>query len=58
MRTDDLFFDPSGNRNELFSGGIIFYPNNPKRIWSVDKIGKTIFYYQRELNKRFMKVVT
>jgi catechol 2,3-dioxygenase len=52
------FFDPSGNRNEVFSGGFIYYPDNPKRLWSVDKIGKAIFYYQRELNERFMSLVT
>jgi catechol 2,3-dioxygenase len=52
------FFDPSGNRNEVFSGGFIYYPDNPKRVWSVDMIGKAVFYYQRELNERFMSVVT
>jgi catechol 2,3-dioxygenase len=52
------FFDPSGNRNEVFSGGFIYYPDNPKRVWSVDKLGKAVFYYQRELNPRFMSVVT
>ena len=52
------FFDPSGNRNEVFSGGFIYYPDNPRRVWSVDKIGKAVFYYQRELNERFMSVVT
>ena len=52
------FFDPSGNRNEVFSGGFIYYPDNPRRMWSVDKIGKAVFYYQRELNPRFMGVVT
>ena len=52
------FFDPSGNRNEVFAGGFIYYPDNPKRVWSMDKIGKAIFYYQRELNERFMSVVT
>ena len=51
-------FDPSGNRNEVFAGGFIYYPDNPKRIWSIDKIGKAIFYYQREVNERFMSVVT
>ena len=51
------FFDPSGNRNEVFSGGFIYYPDNPKRVWSMDQIGKAIFYYQRELNERFMSVV-
>ena len=52
------FFDPSGNRNEVFSGGYIYYPDNPKRVWSVDQIGKAVFYYQRELNPRFMSLVT
>jgi catechol 2,3-dioxygenase len=52
------FFDPSGNRNEVFAGGFIYYPDNPQRIWSMDKIGKAVFYYQRELNERFMSVVT
>jgi hypothetical protein len=42
------FFDPSGNRNEVFAGGFIYYPDNPKRVWSMDQIGKAIFYYQRE----------
>jgi catechol 2,3-dioxygenase len=52
------FFDPSGNRNEVFSGGFIYYPDNPQRVWSIDNIGKAVFYYQRELNPRFMSVVT
>jgi catechol 2,3-dioxygenase len=52
------FFDPSGNRNEVLSGGFIYYPDNPKRVWSMDKIGKAIFYYQREVHERFMGVVT
>jgi catechol 2,3-dioxygenase len=52
------FFDPSGNRNEVFAGGFIYYPDNPKRVWSVDKIGKAVFYYERELNPRFMNIVT
>ena len=34
------------------------YPDNPKRVWSIDQIGKAVFYYQRELNERFMSVVT
>ena len=52
------FFDPAGNRNEVLSGGFIYYPDNPKRVWSMDKIGKAIFYYQREVHERFMGVVT
>ncbi len=52
------FFDPSGNRNEVFAGGFAYYPDNPTREWSADEVGKAIFYYERELNDRFMGVVT
>lgn len=52
------FFDPSGNRNEVFSGGYHFYPDNPLRVWKASSVGKAIFYYERELNDRFMTVVT
>jgi catechol 2,3-dioxygenase len=52
------FFDPSGNRNEVFAGGYDYYPDNPTRKWSMDQAGKAIFYYERALNDRFMGVVT
>lgn len=52
------FFDPSGNRNETFSGGYDYYPDNPRRVWSADQAGKGIFYYEREVSERFMKVNT
>ncbi|MCW0182656.1 MAG: catechol 2,3-dioxygenase [Zavarzinia sp.] len=52
------FFDPSGNRNEVFSGGYQFYPDHPVRTWTTDEVGKAIFYYERALNDRFMTVVT
>ncbi len=52
------FFDPSGNRNETFSGGYDYYPDNPRRVWSADEAGKAIFYYERQLNDRFMTVNT
>jgi catechol 2,3-dioxygenase len=52
------FFDPSGNRNEVFAGGYSYYPDNPTRIWTADEIGKSVFYYQKELNDRFLGVVT
>src|SRR5690606_38882507 len=50
------FFDPSGNRNEVFSGGYTYYPDNPTRVWSADQLGKGIFYYERELNEAFLSV--
>ena len=52
------FFDPSGNRNEVFAGGYTYYPDNPTRTWDETQIGKGIFYYERTLNEAFLSVVT
>lgn len=52
------FFDPSGNRNEVFAGGYIYYPDNPVRVWDENELGKGIFYYEKQLNERFLTVVT
>ena len=52
------FFDPSGNRNEVFSGGYIYYPDSPTLTWTMDELGRAIFYHIRELNERFMTVMT
>jgi catechol 2,3-dioxygenase len=52
------FFDPSGNRNEVFSGGYVAYPDRPTVNWTPEQLGKGIFYIQRELNERFTTVLT
>lgn len=52
------FFDPSGNRNEVFAGGYTYYPDHPVRTWDEEQVGKGIFYYERALNDRFLGVVT
>jgi catechol 2,3-dioxygenase len=52
------FFDPSGNRNEVFSGGYQYYPDNPLLEWTEDSLGKAIFYYDQQLNTRFLSVTT
>jgi len=52
------FFDPSGNRNEVFAGGYTAYPDRPVSIWTPDQLGKGIFYHARELNDRFTSVLT
>lgn len=52
------FFDPSGNRNEVFAGGYTAYPDRPVSIWTPDQLGKGIFYHARELNERFTSVLT
>lgn len=52
------FFDPSGNRNEVFAGGDYTYPDHPVVTWDADQIGKAIFYHDRQLNEAFLGVVT
>ncbi len=52
------FFDPSGNRCEVFAGGYTYYPDLPTRKWDMDNVGKAIFYYERQLNEAFLSVVT
>ena len=52
------FFDPSGNRNEVFSGGYISYPDRPVLTWTDDELGRAIFYHDRKLNEAFLSVVT
>ncbi len=52
------FFDPSGNRNEVFCGGDAFYPDHAPITWDADKLGKAIFYHDRQLNERFLTALT
>jgi catechol 2,3-dioxygenase len=52
------FYDPSGNRCEVYAGGTTYYPDQPTRIWDEKELGKGIFYYERKLNDRFLTVVT
>ena len=55
------FFDPSGNRSEVFcdgAGGNYHYPDSPVITWDADKLGKAIFYHDRVLNERFLSAVT
>lgn len=52
------FFDPSGNRNEVFCGDYTWYPDHPTITWTADQLGKAIFYHDRQLNENFLGVVT
>ncbi len=52
------FFDPMGTRNEVFTGGYRPDPDFPTITWTEDNIGKAIFYYEGELNDRFMRMHT
>ncbi len=52
------FFDPLGTRNEVFTGGYRPDPDFPTITWTEDNIGRAVFYYEGELNQRFMSVHT
>jgi catechol 2,3-dioxygenase len=52
------FFDPLGTRNEVFTGGYRPDPDFPTITWTEDNIGRAVFYYEGELNDRFMRVHT
>ncbi len=56
--TTIYFFDPLGTRNEVFTGGYRPDPDFPTITWTEDNVGRAIFYYEGELNERFMKVHT
>ncbi|MET0064561.1 MAG: VOC family protein, partial [Candidatus Thiodiazotropha endolucinida] len=52
------FFDPSGNRNEVFHGSYDWYPDHEPITWTADELGGAIFYHDQKLNERFLTVVT
>ena len=57
--TTIYFFDPAGNRNEVFAGlGYRVHTDFPTINWTVDQLAKGIFYHARELNDAFTSVFT
>ncbi|WP_028301668.1 catechol 2,3-dioxygenase [Oceanospirillum beijerinckii] len=52
------FFDPSGNRSEVFCGGDYHYPDHEPVTWTTESLGKAIFYHDRQLNERFLTALT
>lgn len=52
------FFDPSGNRNEVFHGSYDWYPDHEPITWTGEELGGAIFYHDQALNERFLTVVT
>lgn len=50
------FFDPLGNRNEVFTGGYWVDPDFEPITWTEEAMGRAIFYYQGEVNPRFFTV--
>lgn len=51
-------FDPSGNRFETFCGGYQAYPDHHPIKWTMDDVGRGVFYHDRKLNETFLTVVT
>jgi catechol 2,3-dioxygenase len=51
-------FDPSGNRFETFCGGYDHYPDMQPVVWTFEEMGRGVFYHTRQLNERFLTVVT
>jgi catechol 2,3-dioxygenase len=57
--TTIYFFDPAGNRNEVFAGlGYRAMKDFPTITWTSDQLAKGIFYHARELNEGFTTVFT
>lgn len=52
------FFDPSGNRNETYTGGYTAYYDQPTITWTEDKIEQGIFYHSRQMVDSFGKALT
>ncbi|MGH9021921.1 MAG: catechol 2,3-dioxygenase [Acidimicrobiia bacterium] len=52
------FFDPLGIRNEVFTGGYRPDPDFPSITWTEDQFGRGLFYWENEINHRFLNVRT
>jgi catechol 2,3-dioxygenase len=52
------FYDPSGNRNEVFSGGYIHYPDQPHLTWDTTQLGHAAFAIDNQPRQSFFEVTT
>ncbi len=52
------FWDPSGNRNEVYAGGYTAYPDHPQRTWEAESLGRGLFYYEGQMIPSFLEIVT
>jgi catechol 2,3-dioxygenase len=50
------FFDPAGNRNEMYTGGYWVDPDRPPITWTEAEMGRAIFYYEGVVDQRFLTV--
>lgn len=52
------FFDPAGNRNEVFAGGYETYPDWPTMTWTLDQRDAAVSYIGREVAQNHFTVST
>ena len=50
------FFDPAGNRNEVYTGGYHFDPDDQPTTWTEAEMGRAIFTYKGQVDPAFMTV--
>jgi catechol 2,3-dioxygenase len=50
------FFDPAGNRNEVYTGGYWFDPDDEPTTWTEAEMGRAIFTYRGQVDQSFMTV--
>ncbi|KKC24309.1 catechol 2,3-dioxygenase [Sphingomonas sp. SRS2] len=52
------FFDPSGNRNEVFAEGYVHYPDTPTLVWDTSDLGHLGFTHDNHMRQSFFDVLT
>jgi len=52
------FFDPSGNRNEVFAEGYVHYPDTPTIVWDTNDIDHLGFTHDNFMRESFFNVLT
>ena len=50
------FLDPAGNRNEVYTGGYWFDPDDEPTTWTEAEMGRAVFTYKGQVDQRFMTV--
>lgn len=50
------FFDPAGNRNEVYTGGYWADPDREPVTWTEAEMGRAVFYYEGVVDQRFLTV--
>ncbi len=50
------FFDPAGNRNEVYTGGYWFDPDDEPTTWTEAEMGRAVFTYRGQVDPAFMSV--